>query len=74
LVLGPSRFAARYTLRDLQKTISRHLTGQHGCRALTVAYPDEDGDRQMAVNVNLVGMGRHGFGYGPSDGGLKLTD
>ena len=49
------------------------LTYQHGCWALTIAYEDEAGDRQVAVSVNLLGLGRLGFGYGPSTGALKMT-
>jgi hypothetical protein len=73
-LLDPIAASRMYTSRNLQEAISHHLTGQHGCRELGVAYRDEDGDRQMAVSVNLMGLGRLGAGYAPSICGLKLTD
>jgi LPS-assembly protein len=75
-LLADITFSAYHDYSLVQNQLFRQiyqLTYQHGCWGLTVAYQEEDGDRQVAVSVNLLGLGRLGFGYGPSTGGMKLT-
>jgi LPS-assembly protein len=75
-LLSNITFSTYFNYSLVQNEMFRQIyqvTYQHGCWALTVAYEDEAGDRQVAVSVNLLGLGRLGFGYGPSTGALKMT-